>query len=69
MMVEGTLSFPTCKVMFHVLGEGSELQDLQGDSEVRRRGRWHMRDEIFTETTAGEASLLDIEGFYICAYV
>lgn len=52
--------------MLHVLGEGSGLQDLQGDSGIRKRGRWDMRDEIFRETTAGAAPLLDL-GVSVCA--
>ena len=32
----------------------------EGSGE-RRRGRWDMRDEIFRETTAGAAPLLDLE--------
>ena len=58
------LSFPKCKVMFHVNGKGSELQDLQErswkeDRRVRTRGRRDLRDEIFRQTRAGAAPLLD----------
>lgn len=67
MIVEETLArFPNVKVMFHVLGEGSESQDLQEGSEIRRRKRRDTRDEIFRETTAEVAPQLDLEG---CACV
>lgn len=48
--------------MFHILGEENESQDLQEDSGLRTKGRWDMRYEIFRETTAGAAPLLDLEG-------
>lgn len=41
MAAEGaSVSFYGCKVMFHVLGEGSEFQDRQEDSRIKREGRY-----------------------------
>lgn len=50
--------------MFHVLRKGSELQNLQehsweADRRVRKRGRRDLDNEIFRQTTAGVAPLLD----------
>lgn len=66
MMVAGALSFSRCKVMFHVMEEGTGLQDLQqhsweADSWIRKREWGYWRDEIFRQSTAGAAPLLDLE--------